>query len=193
MNRSIIVTMAVIFAATFGLLWWQRHRAEPATARVPVSSSRAMPSLPAQVPMEEAPVAGGLRPMPAPPVRSKMLPPPVAKPAQDPPSNHDGPALPVIFQVINKSVFEKEKDAEGNMERVTRRVNRGVVINSSDQPLLITASEVNLATLDTQRTQFVLGPAMQKYIGPSDGLNMESGDQITLRAENYRDLAQQIP
>ena len=108
-------------------------------------------------------------------------------------SNYDGPELPIVFAFSERSVYTTEDNEAGNLVNVSKRLKEGIISNSSGKPLSITAIEVNLPTQETSQIQLLLGPGAQKHFGSEQGLKMNSGDQLTLRSESYRDSVQQIP
>jgi hypothetical protein len=110
-----------------------------------------------------------------------------------PTSNYDGPDLPVVFAFSERATYTAEENDEGKLVNVSKQVKEGIISNSSDGPLTITATEVNIATQETSQTQFVLSAGTQKHFGSDQGLKMISGDQLTLRSPSYRDFSQQIP
>ena len=118
---------------------------------------------------------------------------PINQAEETPPSNYDGPDLPVVFAFSERAVYTTEEDGDGKMINVSKRVKEGIISNSSDKPLSITATEVNIATQETSQTQFVLSAGTQKHFGSDQGLKMISGDQMTLRSPTFRDSVQQIP
>jgi hypothetical protein len=120
-------------------------------------------------------------------------PPPAHQAPETPPSNYDGPDLPIVFAFSERSVYTTEEGADGKMVNVSKRVKEGIIFNSSDKPLNITATEVNIATQETSQTQFVLSGGTQRHFGAEQGLKMLSGDQMTLRSAAYKDSVQQVP
>jgi hypothetical protein len=116
-----------------------------------------------------------------------------APPIVTPPSNYDGPPMQVIFSIVNRNIYATEDDSDGVTRNVTKNVNEVILVNSSDQPLTITATELNPSTQETVQAQFFMAVGMQRHIGPDQGLKMLSGDEITLRSPSYRDLTQSIP
>ena len=109
-----------------------------------------------------------------------------------PTSNYDGPDLPIVFAFSERSIYTTEEDGDGKMVNVSKHVKEGIISNSSDKPLTITATEVNIATQETSQMQFVLGAGTQKHIGPDQGLKMIPGDQMTLRSPTYRESVQLV-
>jgi hypothetical protein len=148
--------------------------AEPAVVHTPASTS--LPIVQPTVQTQTAPVR---RPEPS------------AAPPETP--NYDAPELPIVFAFSERSAYVAEENAAGNLVNVTKRLKEGIITNSSDKYLSITAIEVNLPTQETSQIQLVLSPGAQKHFGTEQGLKMISGDQLTLRSSDHRDSVQQIP
>ena len=184
--KAIVAAMTAAFAVTFALLWWQRRHQEPP----PVA---AMPSAPAtriatppqmQVRTHEA------APLPAPVVPRPSAPPPI----EVPPSNTDGPPMPVLFNIVSRLIqVRQDEESDEGVHAVTKKVNEAIVSNSSGELLVVTASEVKPTTRETFVAQFTLPPGGQMYLGSDQGLQMLSGDELTLRSPRYQDVAQEIP
>jgi hypothetical protein len=184
-DLHITLTLLIGVAVGCGVLYWSQKNAAPAPAPVastsPPTPAPVAPSIPellvAQLPIER------VRDRPASSTQAR----------ETPPSNYDGPDLPIIFAFSERSAYTTEENDEGNMINVTKRVKEGIITNSSDKPLIITAIEVNIPTQDTSQTQFVLSGGAQKHFGADNGLKMISGDQMTLRSPSYKDFVQPIP
>jgi len=186
-TRAIVATMIVSFSLSFAAMWWQRRAAMLAVPVLITKTPR--PSAPSIAPAFAPPAPSKDSPHPPVPVTA-----PAAATAIDAPSNnYDGPELPVIFSVLSKSVYTAEEDAQGAAVNVTKNVNEAIVVNSSDKPLTIIVTEVNIPTQEASQAQLVLPPGGQRHFGENDGLKMVSGDQLTLRSPSYRDLTRQIP
>src|SRR5271156_4638167 len=99
--RSITLTVIVTFAASFAFLYWkQRPREAPALVATPPAVSQVEPQ----------------RPPPA--TVAKPVPPPV--PTAPPPqaANLDGPALPVLYSVTQRTVRASDDGSPGEMVNV---------------------------------------------------------------------------
>ena len=186
-DLHITLTLLIGVAIGCGALYWSARKAAPA----PLTSTNL--STPATLP--SAPVAPSIpKPIAVRPVEhANDRPPPADQAEETPPSNYDGPDLPVVFAFSERSVYTTEEGADGKMVNVSKRVKEGIIFNSSDKALTITATEVNIATQETLQTQFVLNAGTQRHFGSEQGLKMISGDQMTLRSATYRDSVQQIP
>jgi hypothetical protein len=184
-DLHITLTLLIGVALACGALYWSGKQSAPA----PFAST----SSPTQLP--RPPVAPSIpKPVVAQPIE-RVPERPVARTQtqETPPSNYDGPDLPVVFAFSERSLFTAEENDQGDLINVSKRVKEGIVSNSSDKPLTITAIEVNIATQDTWQTQFVLSGGAQKHFGTDQGLKMVSGDQMTLRSPSFKDLVQPIP
>jgi hypothetical protein len=190
-DLHITLTLLIGVALGCGVLYWSGKTAEPAPrastsvrATSVFATAAIAPSIPTSVlekpiePRVERGDDGAVAGVHAPETSS---------------SNYDGPDLPVVFAFSERSVYTSEEDADGNLVNASKRVKEGIISNSSDMPLTITATEVNIPTQETSQTQFVLGGGTQKHFGSDQGLKMISGDQLTLRSPSYRDSVQQIP
>jgi hypothetical protein len=193
-HQDLHITLTVLIGVALGCgaLYWSDKTATPAPrAFTPAAAAPVVPSA-----ESTSPTPGPAIAQPSEPVSGKVpeRPPAAAPKAQEaPPSNYDGPVLPIVFAFSDRYVYTAEDNDEGNPVNVSKRVKEGIISNSSDKPLAITMTEVNIATQETSQTQIVLGAGTQKHFGTDLGLKMISGDQMTLRSPSYRDLVQQIP
>lgn len=189
-TRAIAATALLTFSVCLAVIWWQNRSAEPRAMKQTAEPAAAVVEAPAA-----APIAGAVRPAPrdessAPQHLSDQSGPP---PIVIPPSNVDGPALPVLLNIYSRRVYTTEEDSEGASHHAWKNVMEAAVTNTSDKPLTVTAIEVNLPTLESSQIQFALAGNGQKHIGTDDGLKMLPGDEITLRSPSFRDFTQQIP
>jgi hypothetical protein len=184
-DLHITLTLLIGVAVACGVLYWSGKNATPA----PIPSTSPATAFPS------APVAPLIpKPMVAQPIERPSDRPAPSNQAQEmPTSNYDGPDLPVVFAFSERATYTAEENDEGKLVNVSKQVKEGIISNSSDGPLTITATEVNIATQETSQTQFVLSAGTQKHFGSDQGLKMISGDQLTLRSPSYRDFSQQIP
>lgn len=130
-------------------------------------------------------------PAPAPPAAAPPVAPPVApaptiarapqapaaaritqKPAPPPTETFEGPPLPVMFNVTPAEVHVK---------------------NSSDNPLAVTVLDENQSTRHTSQAHVLLAPNGETTVGSEDGLNMQSGDQVTVRSSGFSVLTATVP
>jgi hypothetical protein len=75
------------------------------------------------------------------------------------------------------------------------RLNKfeGRVVNTSGEPLIIEVRVLSASTHYTTQAQVSVGAKVQTRFGIDDGLDMQSGDQVTLRSDPFRDQTVQIP
>jgi hypothetical protein len=192
-NLHITLTVLISVALSCGALYWSDKTATPAPrAFTPAAAAPAVPSVESTSPTRRPAIA---QPIEAASGKVQERAPAAAptKAQETPPSNYDGPVLPVVFAFSERYVYTTEDNEEGNPVNVSKRVKEGIISNTSDKPLTITATEVNIATQETSQTQIVLGAGTQRHFGTDLGLKMISGDQMTLRSPSFRDLVQQIP
>jgi len=201
-TAGIVATMIVMFAGSYAIMSPRRQsftNERPSPQRTP--ERRESPSdgpYPRNAAAISARVSGGIAAVniatAAPTVQGK--PKVITGAVIDttvPSENHDGPPLPVMFNIINKRMYTAEESVEGVMQNFTRQVNEAVIFNSSGEALTITVLDVDVPTQQKSQAQFVLMPGAQKHFGVDQGLKMQSGDQITLRCAGFHDLESQIP
>lgn len=172
-RASIVVTMLATFALSLGVMLWNRG-----SVKTPPSYAIAAPS----VNQREPP------PVPAP----APLPSPVARPltviedqkAGSVPSGVSlaTPADPAQLPV--EVVFKRRERLNKFEARIT---------NTSGDPLLIDVRVLSASTHYTSQTQVSVGAYIQTRFGIDDGLDMQSGDQVTLKGNLFRDQVLQIP
>jgi hypothetical protein len=110
-----------------------------------------------------------------------------------PENDYDAPELPIVFAFSTRFVYTTEENEEGNLVNASKQVKEGIVSNSSDKPLVITVTEVNIPTQETSQGQLVIGGGAQLHFGTDQGLKMISGDQITLHSPSHKDFIRIIP
>jgi hypothetical protein len=181
---AIIAIMVVSFSLSFAVLWRQQKGASP-PSRAPLPAAPVHLARSESVSVPAAPVAR--EPQSAP---SQAPPPPATTP---PAHSYEGPDLPVVFGIINKSVYTVQDDEHGVPTNVTRNVNEAIVSNSSERPLTITVTELDQSKTKFSQGQLMLPPGAQRHFGEDLGLQMLSGDELTLASASYHDLIRQIP
>jgi hypothetical protein len=79
--------------------------------------------------------------------------------------------------------------------RRRERLNKfeGRIANTSVDPLVVEVSVLSASTHYTTQAQVNVGGYLQSSFGINDGLDMQSGDQVTLRSYPYHDSVMQIP
>jgi hypothetical protein len=185
----LFLTVAITFTIAFSIMWRQRQTPQvPVVAAVPERATNADSPVPRPV-RQSMTAMQGWQASPAPTTRSRSA--PDSGVAEDPPSNFDAPELPVMFNIIRTSTYVNDDNHEG--VKISKDVNEGIIFNSSEAALNITVTEVNLPTMESSQAQFTLAKGNQKHFGVAQGLQMMSGDQITLRSPSYRDITQPIP
>jgi hypothetical protein len=188
-HQDLHVTLTVLIGVALGCgaLYWSGKSAAPAPPTP--TNSAVMVEPPAVHTTESASL-----PIVHPPVQTETVPvrpgPNTALPETP---NYDAPELPIVFAFSERTLYTTEENDAGSLVNVSKRIKEGVITNSSDKPLSVTAIEVNLPTQETSQIQLLLGAGAQKHFGPEQGLKMISGDQLTLRSASYRESVQQIP
>jgi hypothetical protein len=185
---TIIAVMIVSFSLSLAVLWRQQKPAiPPARSPIPTVPVRLNPSeVTAAVSTAQSRVARETQRDPP----HSLVP---QRSAMPPAHSYEGPDLPVVFGIINKSVYTTEDDERGVPTNVTRNVNEAIVSNSSDRPLTITITEVDPSQKKFSQAQLALPPGVQRHFGENLGLQMLSGDELTLGSASYRDLISRIP
>jgi len=127
-------------------------------------------------------------PLPIPPVTAGPSAPPksarvrranvVVPPAVSTAAVDEAPAMPVTFDIWNRRHKNKIEAS---------------LMNISDDSLLVQVHIVNQSTKQSSQLAFDLAPHAEKKFGTDDGLEMNSGDQITLQSPPYRDLTREVP
>jgi hypothetical protein len=168
--RSIILTMAISFTVTFAVLWRPRQAEKPleTVAAAPVVAPPGVRQ-PRREPVSAAPIAPPPRAMAAP--NPSNLAPDNTRAAQ-------APELPVEIH------FRSRPD----LGRV-----QGSVINRSENELVIDATIFDPHTRENSKILLDIGPFASEPFGVNDGLEIQSGDTITLQSGSYRDRVSQIP
>jgi len=189
----LILTMAASFSISFAIMWRQ-HKADEMPLPVPVAGRVSAPTplsaaLPAALPMPAEP-GSAVSP------RSRLAGPSVPRqvrpaPEAAPQSNSDAPALPVMLNIVKTTAYVD--DGTGTGAKANKEVYEAIISNDSQQQLDISVTEMNLPTMESSEAQISLAKGNQLHFGVGRGLKLLSGDQITLRSPNYRELTQPIP
>jgi len=183
--RYIALTMLLSFGVSSAYLWWRQAPAIKVEPTVPLPAAllqRPIPALSA-MPLVEV-VAQPQAAVPTPQPQAAPLP---------PPPNDDGPPLPVLFNVASQAVPASQPDADGPPVDLPTSVNVGNILNTSDRLLRITVIDFSTSNRKTALASVLLTPGGRQNFGPDSGLNLESGDQITLRSDGFHDLTQTVP
>lgn len=183
--RYVALTMVLSFGVSSAYLWWQQHPAikVEAAAPQPVTPQERPIARPPMTPRVEA-VTQSEAATPSPQPQASAL---------APPPNYDGPPLPVLFNIASQTVPAGLPDADGQPIDTPTSVNMANLLNTSDRLLNITVIDFSASDQKTSQASMLLTPGGRLNFGPDNGLNMESGDQITLRSSGFRDLTQTVP
>jgi hypothetical protein len=171
------LSLLPIFFLSFGIMWKQRkgdHTPVDEREIVATADATARTSSPA-VPGEEPRELG----RPAPEATAST-----ANPAAGPSASAAPERDPAADDLPVDIRFRQRPD----LGRV-----QGSVINKSNAQLVIDAIIFDPKTKETSKVQLGVAPYSGKPFGVDDGLDMQSGDQITLRSAPYRDKLARIP
>jgi hypothetical protein len=183
--RSIILTMVVSFAISFGVLYWQRKTQEQSVARVEAVPADAVhgPNLAAHGPKLAAHGSAELPARPPIPEHGGLTAQSVAR--VDPPeeaaqSGEEAPAeaLPVAFHIRNRRDLH---------------VIDGDIRNITSKPMSITLRSVNPSTQATSEMHFELAPGERKTYSTDGGLSMQTDDQLIVQSPPYQDRVVRVP
>lgn len=170
-RAMIVVTMLATFALSLGVMLWNRgSEAPPYAIAAPSVSQREPP--PVQAPAPLAPSVA--RPLT---VKEEQ------KAASVP--NGVGLATPADPARLPVEVVFKRRERLNKFE--------GRIVNTSGDPLLIDVRVLSASTHYTSQAQVSVGAYIQTRFGIDDGLDMQSGDQVTLKSNLFRDQVLQIP
>ena len=67
------------------------------------------------------------------------------------------------------------------------------MVSLSESPISIQLSIVNPSTHSSSNLRIELAPHSQQYVGTAEGVELNPGDQVTLKNPSYLDLTQQVP
>jgi hypothetical protein len=171
-SLSIVVTMAITFSLSFAIMWNRRPQ-EPSALESTITPVQAM--TPAPVPVRSKP-HGGHREPPTAPVGAQTS--PAASPAVQTPAAQALPAMPVALSVGHN---HRHNTTEASM------------VSLSESPVSIQVSIVNPSTHSSSNLRIELAPHSQQYVGTAEGVELNPGDQVTLKNPSYQDLTQQVP
>jgi hypothetical protein len=171
-SLSIIVTMVVTFSLSFAIMW-NRRPLEPSALESTITPVPAM--TPAPVPVRSRP-HGGHREPPTAPVAAQTS--PAGSPAVQTPAAEALPAMPVALSIGHN---RRHNTTEASM------------VSLSESPVSIQVSIVNSGTHSSSNLRIELAPHSQQYVGTTEGVELNPGDQVTLKNPSYQDLTQRIP
>lgn len=178
------VTMLVSFALSLGVMLWQRG------PRPFIGSG---PAPQAAVPVQRA--GTDRNPMTASPERSVPRSPPVIDAPQPAgPTSLRTPARPASASTASDSTDPAEMPVQIVFKH-RDRLNKfeGRVVNTSGEPLTLDVRVISGSTHYASQTQVSVGAYVQSHFGIDDGLDMQSGDQVTLQSHPFRDQVIKIP
>jgi hypothetical protein len=163
--RAIVALVVLSFGLTLAIQWIRQvPRAPLQSLAAVVATSGGRPATAAASPSAAAAVAARSARVPAPAI-------------EVPPSEDNGPALPVLFAISSVR------------SGVARQVD---VQNNSDGPLDITVVAMDGPTQERTVAQMFLPPNSEEHVGSESGLRLEPGYQVTLRSSGYRELNQTV-
>jgi hypothetical protein len=179
--RSIILTMAVSFAISFAVMYWQRKPEEHPLPQVDAAPSIAVgapATMPAAMPAEPS-IAALVAPAPRAAARVDAAARP-APPEEATPSEEAGvsEALPVAFHIRNRRDLH---------------VIDGDIRNITSKPMSITLRSVNPSTQATSEIHFELAPGEKKTYSTENGLAMQTDDQLIVQSPPYQDRVVRVP
>jgi hypothetical protein len=171
-SLSIAVTMVVTFSLSFAIMWNRR----PQESSGSESTITPIPAMtPALTPIRSQPLVGHREPSTA-PVAAQTS--PTDSPAVQTPAAQALPAMPVALSIGHN---QRHNTTEASM------------VSLSEGPVALQVSIVNPGTQRSSNLQFELAPHSQQYFGTAEGVELNPGDQVTLKNPSYQDLTQQVP
>lgn len=171
-SLSIAVTMAVTFSLSFAIMW--NHR--PQEPSGPESTITPVPAMtPTPVPVRSRPSGGHREPPTAPVGAQASL---AGAPAVQMPAVQALPAMPVALSIGHN---HRHNTTEASM------------VSLSESPISIQISIVNPSTQRASNLRIELAPHSQQYVGTTEGVELNPGDQVTLKNPSYQDLTQRVP
>jgi hypothetical protein len=126
---------------------------------------------------------------------AQPLPTPVAAaPAAAPAALDKAPTIPANDAATPMTADPEQLPVQVVFKR-RERLNKfeGRIVNTSSDPLQVEVSVLSATTHFTTQAQVSVGAYLQSHFGIDDGLDMQSGDQVTLRSYPYHDSVLQIP
>lgn len=184
---TIAGVMLASFTVTVAYLWWQREPTVAAVA-IPAPTRRAatVPTIAAaKPPATLAPPLAAAQVTPLP--QRATLPTAEAEVAPDPDQDP-----PLMMNVVPNRVFVLDEQT-GSQHRVLKDTYDLILTNQSEKSIDIEVTETTLATQDKANFAFTLAKGNQRHIGVREGLPMQSGDELAIKAAKYRQLTASIP
>jgi hypothetical protein len=173
-NLPILMMMIVVFVSSFAIM--SRNRGSPNvpapdTAVRPVEHAIALPSRTDRPPPVMDPREGATAPPNAAPAVKTA-------PTSVPGIQTTGAPLPVVFQINHNH---------------RQNVTEAILGSLSDAPLSIQVSVVSPNSRGAAQLQLELDPHGSKTFGTREGVELNSGDQITLQSPPFQEQTQQVP
>jgi hypothetical protein len=176
---EIVISIVLGFSVTLGITLWQRNTKRPATREPETTGTAFIGGSPAASPSERPMMLGSIR---------VEQPKRIAQAAANP-SPASVPPMPVRF-ILNRSVVPNGSDKR----HMSIAVESATIRNLSDESMDIAVYVLTAATHSTsQQIHVNVGPNGEKRIGKEDGLEMRSGDRITLQSPPYPDSVTTLP
>ena len=176
--RSIAIPMAVGFIVTLAMMWHQ------IVGHLPMSDlSQGMASIKRSVLAETHSVnPGAMQAVPRDSAGAVSGP---ESEAEVPPSDSNGPPLPLLFNVSAHTSIGRLVVGQPPRREVQRQVD---VINQSDEPLDLAILETGATPAEAGQVRLMVPPRQQAHVGTEAGLKLEPGDQVTLRSKGYQEM-----
>jgi hypothetical protein len=187
---SIVTVMAISFSLTAGFLLWQNKLVWPkkhAVAPTAATTNR---------------VAAGSSFSNLAAVDRSREPPTLARAPAAPAAAHPGEVgahangVTATGSVASQPPADDEAAAELPIELHFRHLQgkvQGSALSTSNEDLVVTASIVNSRTKETAEIQLAVAAYKAQTFGLNEGVDLESGDQITLKSSPYRDRVVVVP
>jgi hypothetical protein len=168
-SLSIVLTMVVTFSLSFAIMWNRRPHEPSRSESTPESTITPVPAM-TPAPVRSRPPGGHREPPTAPVGVQASL---AASPAVQ--------ALPAMPVALSIGYNHRHNTTEASM------------VSLSESPVSIQVSIVNPSTQRASNLRIELAPHSQQYVGTTEGVELNPGDQVTLKNPSYQDLTQQVP
>ncbi len=166
-SLSIAITMVVSFSLTLGIMLWQRRLGDLPSANAPATVHAEVRHPPPAMVQDSKPSI------------VETSPPAVVETSPyRPGADEAGTPMPVRLSF-------------GRRIRLNKVV--GKIFSSSNDSMVIAVLIDNASTHRTAQTQVSLAPNGLATFGVDDGLELESGDHVTLQSTPYSDQVAQVP
>jgi hypothetical protein len=169
-HLPLIVMMLVVFATSFAIMSRNRGTQESSGLERPAAQVRqviALAPIPARAPPLVERGADTIAPLKA-----------NAVPLSTPTPAAPAAPMPVVFQINHNH---------------RQNVTEAILGSLSDTPLSIQVNIVNPGTRMSSQLQLELDPHGSKTFGAREGVELNSGDQVTLQSPPFQEQSQQVP